>query len=319
MSVCSQMGNGHGKGGKKKKKDLVKEVTGLVEDPPREQSELGNGNLQLEGSELFRQERSRRRDVVKDLAKQCSTTSHDCGDGELNVGSQGDVSPNEATQDNVRCTLQNGEDPVGAFGESRLATDHVTSNKSDIVCGDIMAGEHNKETADPELVQPDMSTGDATGNAVGNIPVEVPGSAPINVPGNTPVNIPGNVTDDIPSTFPVNVSCNVPDHVETDGDISSVCVQSGVVPKHVSCPNQTIPSMASAQKKTPTTGDDISSQSDETRSEYISSNQFTQPTPPAKIESSSPTPMQLVSGLNNTKSADDGETENLKGRNNRVF
>jgi len=360
------MGNGHGKGEKKKKKDLEKKATGHVDDAPRGKVEVENGDLQQEGTQLFHQERSRRRDVVKDLAKQCSSPAlPDCGDGELNVGSQGDVSP-EAIQGGVR------------YCNSSLAC----SNKSDMVCGDIMAGEHNKTTTSPELVESGMGSDGSTGNAVGNIPVEVLGDVPVDVPGNNHVDIPANVTDDIPDTVPndapgnvtgdisgtvpVDVLANVTDgihdtasvdaaanviddirdtvpadaaanvtddilrtvpddasannsdHVEIPGDISGVC-GSGVVPKHASLPNQTIPGMVSTQKKTPTTGDDFSGEPDETGPEYISSYQSTQPTPPSKIESSSPAPMQLVLGVDHAKPENNGEKENLKGRNNRVF
>lgn len=315
MSVCSQMGNGHGKGEKKKKKDLEKKATGHVDDAPRGKVEVENGDLQHEGTQLFHQERSRRRDVVKDLAKQRSSPAlPDCGDGEFNACSQGDVSP-EAIQDGVR------------YCDSSLAS----NNKSDMVCGDIMAGEHNKTTTGPELVESGMGSGGSTGNAVGNIPVEVLGDVPVDVPGNNHVGIPANITDDIPdtvpndaagnvtgdilSTVPDDASANNSDHVETPGDISGVC-GSGVVPKHASLPNQTIPDMVSTQKKMPTTGDDFSGEPEETGPECISSYQSTQPTPPSKIELNSPSPMQLVSGV---KPKNDGEKENLKGRNNRVF
>ena len=315
MSACSQMGNGHGKGERKKKKDLVKEGTGLVDDAPQ----LENGDLQQKGSELFDQERSRRRDAVKLLAKQHGTASLDCDNDELNADCQGDVrnggesnhvSPNETTQGNVVCTVQNGEDPVGTFGDPSLASDSVTGNKSDEVCGDHVTGEHNKATADPELVDPGMNTGDATGNTVSNVPGEVLDEVPIDVQRNAPDDIPANVKE-IPGTVPVDV----PDDVETFG----VCAQSGVAPKYALCPNQSVPGMCTAQKKTPTIGDDITSEPVETRSDSISSTQSSQPTPPSKIESSSPTPMQIVSGLNNTKSAKDDVTENVKGRNNKMF
>ena len=362
MSVCSQMGNGHGKGEKKKKKDLAKKATGLVDDPPRGKLEVENGDLQQEGTQLFHLDQSRRRDVLKDLAKQHSSPAlPDCGDGELSVCSQGDVSP-EAIQGGVR------------YCDSSLAC----SNKSDMVCGDVMAGEHNQTTTGPELVESVMGSGGSTRNTVGNIPVEVLGD----VPGNTHVDIPANVTDDIPDTVPNNapgnvtgdisgtvpvdvlanvtdgirdtasvdaaanvtddicdtvpgdaaanitddILCTVPDdasannsdHVETPGDISGVC-GSGVVPKHASDPNQTIPGMVSTQKKTPTTGDDFSGEPDETGPECISSYQSNQPSPPPKIESGSPSPMQLVSGVDQAKPENNGEKENLKGRNNRVF
>ena len=328
MSVCSQMGNDHGKGGKKKKKDLAKEGTGLVDDPPREQSQLENGDLRQKGSELFHQELSRRRDVVKFLAKQHGTASRDCDDGELNADCQSDamnegdlnhVSPNEATQGNIVCSLQNGEDPVVTFGDSSLASDCVRGNKSDKVCGDHVAGEHNKATADPELVEPGMNTGDATGNTVSNVPGEVLGDAPIDIQRNVPVDIPADVEDGIPGTVPVYVPGNVPDDVETLGNISGVCAQSGMVPKDPLCPNQSVPGMGSAQKKTPTTGDDKTSEPDQTRSESTSSTQSIQQTPSSKIESSSPTPMQIVSGLNHAKSTKDDVTENVKGRNNWLF
>lgn len=379
MSVCSQMGNGHGKAEKKKKKDLLKEGTGLVDDQPPEQSELENGDLQQKGSELFQQDWSRRRVIVKDLARQCGTTSHDSDNGELNVDCQGDggngdvqqkgpelfhqeqsrrrdvakdlakqhgttshdcnngelnadcpgdaenagninqVSPNEAIQGNVKCTLRNGEDSVGAFGDSSLMSDCVTGNKSDKVCGDHVTGEQNKTTADPEVVKSGMSTGDATGNAIGNVPGEVLGAVPIDNSRNTPVDVHTNVSDDIPGAVLVNVPSNVSDNVETPGNISGVCVQSGVVPKHALCPSQTVPGMVSIQKKTPTTGDDITSEPDETRAEHFSSNKSIPPTLPSKIESGTPTPMQMVSGVDYTKSTKDDDTENLKGRNNRGF
>ena len=324
MSVCNQMGNGHGKGEKKKKKDLVKEGTGHVDDPSREQSELENGDLQQKGSELFHQERSRRKDVVKSLVKQHGTTSHDCDNAELNADCQGDarnggdlnhVSPIEAIQGNEVCTLHNGDDPVGTFGDSSLVSDHVTGNKSDKVCGDHVAGEHNKTTADPE---PGMNTGDATGNTVANVSGEVLGDVATDIPRNAAVDVPANIRNDITATVPVNVPGNVPDDVETPGNISGVCAQSGVLSKYAMCPNQSVPGMGSAQKKTPTTGDDITSEPDETRAEGISSTQSIQLTPPSKIESSSPMPMQIVSGVNHTESAKD-DTENVKGRNNRVF
>ena len=296
MSVCSQMGNGDGNEDKKKKKE----------------PELENGYLRQEGSELFHQDRSKRRNVVKSLAQQHGTTSRDCDNGELNSGCQADgrnasdlnhVSPNEAKQGNSVCTLQSGEDPVCTFSDSSLASDPVTDNKSDKVCGDHVTG----ATADPELVTSSMSTGDATGNVVGNVPVDNPRNAPVYV---SAYDSPTAVPDDVPG--------NVPDDVETPGDISGICAPSGVVPKHAMRPNQTVPTMGAAQKKTPTIGEDISSEPDKTRSESILSSQSSQPTPPSKIESSSPTPMQLVSGVNHTKSTEDHDTENLKGRNGRV-
>ena len=326
MSVCNQMGNGHGKGEKKKKKGLVKEGTGRVDDLSREQSELENGDLQ-KGSELFHQERSRRIDVVKSLTKQHGTTSRDCDNVELNADCQDDarnggdlnhVSPNEAKQGNVVGTLQNGDNPVDTFGDSSLASDCVTGNKSEKICGGHVTGEHNKATADPEQVEPAMSTGDATGNTVGNVPSEDLGDVPTDISRNAAVNIPTNIRDDITVKVPVSVSGNVLDDVETPGNISGVCAPSGVVPKYALCPNQSVPGMGSTQKKTPTTGDDITSERDETRSEGVSSTQSIQPTPPPKIESSSPMPMQIVPGVNNTKSAKD-DTESVKGRNNRVF
>lgn len=329
------MGNGHSKGGKKKKKDLVKEGSGLVDDPPSEQPELENGDLQREGLKLFYKDRSRRRDVTKDLAKERGTTSRDCGDGELNGSSQGDgenvgdtnhVSPNEALQGNVRCTLQDGEDPVGAFGDSSLASDHVTGNKSDKVCGDIMAGEHNQTTADPVLVRSGMSSGDATGDASvtsDNVPVDVTSNVAVNAPGIVAVGIHGDVSSSAPYV-PINIPGDAPRNVPFEGPGNvpdDVPVPSGLVLNHASRPVQ-------AQQKKPTTGDDTSSDQEHTRSgkappqeqnEYISPNQSIPPTPPSKIESSSPSPMQIVSGVIHTKSAKDDDAENLKGRNYRVF
>ena len=365
MSVCSQMGNSHGKAEKKKKKELVKD------DPQREQSELengdlqqqgselfqrdflkrrdrtrdlvrqcgttshesdisklnvecqgygGNGDLQQKGSELFQEEQSRRRDVAKDFPKQRGTTSHESDSGELNVDCQGDaenvddvnlVSPNEAIQSNVRCTLWNGEDPIGGFDDSSLVSDHVTGNKSSKVCGGLVTDEHDKATTDPELVKSGMSTGDATGNAVGNVSGEVHADVPTD--RNAPVDIPAYGSDAIPGNVLVdvtgNVTGNVADNVETPGNISGVCAQSEEVPKHVLYPNQTVPAMVSTPKKKPTTGDDISSEPVETSSE-----QSIPPTPPSKKESGTPTPMQIVSGVNHAKSSKD-DAENLKGRN----
>ena len=361
MSVCSQMGNSHGKAEKKKKKDLVKD------DPQREQLDLENGDLHQQGSELFRQDVQRRRDMAKGLARQCGTTSlerdigelnvdcqgdggnddlqqrgtelyrqdllrrrdvakdltkqhgtisHESDVGELNVDRQGDTKNvgdiNQVSANEARCPLGNVEDPIGSFDDSSLVSDHVSGNKSSEVCGGHVTEEHDKETTDPELVESGTSSGDASGNTVGNVPGETPGDFPID--GNAPVNVPANGGDDIHGTVLVSVTGNVPDNVETPPNISGVCAQSEEVTKHALHANQIVPSMVSTQKKTPTTGVDISSEPFEIRSE-----QSIPPTPPSKIESGTPTPMQIVSGVDNTKSSKEDDTENLKGRNGRVL
>jgi len=342
------MGNSHGKAEKKKKKELVQG------DPQREQSELENGDLQQQGSELFQRDFLKRRDRTRDLASQCGTTSHEsdisklndecqgdggngdlqqkgselfqeeqsrrrdvarCGtkshesdNGELNVDCQGDAE----NVDDVNLVSPNEAIPIGAFDDSSLVSDHVTGNKSSKVCGGgLVTDEHDKASTDPELVKSGMSTGDATGNAVGNVSGEVHADVPTdrNAPGDIPAYgsdaIPGNVLVDVTG----NVTGNVADNVETPGNISGVCAQSEEVPKHVLYPNQTVPAMVSTPKKKPTTGDDISSEPVETSSE-----QSIPPTPPSKKESGTPTPMQIVSGVNHAKSSKD-DAENLKGRN----
>lgn len=334
MSVCSQMGNGPSKGGKKKKKDHVKEGTRLGDDSPSGPQELENGNLHEEGSDLFLKDRSRRQNVAREIL-----TLRSSGKGESNASSlEGDrnvgdnhASPNEGTQGDERFTVQEGKDLISTSGVSSLANGQVSTNESNGNCGDYVAGEVNPTDPVPvgpgvPVMAPGTAPAHTSGASPGNAPVHASGPTPVTAAGTAPfdvavgtssnghVNVPHDVLGDISSTVPGNA------FTETPSNISGVVTQSCLEPNPLFHPSQANP----AQLKMPTAGNNSSKNTEQTRSRKAQPeeqidisdtipDQSIPPTRQSEIEFSSPSVMQIVPGIH-TKPA-----ENLKGENYRVF
>ena len=356
MSVCSQMGNGQGKGGKKKTKNLVKEGTQLDEDSPSRPEEMENSDLQQEGLDLFEKDRSRRRDVLKDLVNQSGTYSHEGGDGNLHASSQNgerNISDDnhsssiEVRQGDGRSTVQVGKDPIGVFVDSRLANGHVTGDVSGKNCGESVLINPGLSPSNHPRVTPGTDIPDG---AFGRGPVDVPNSAHGNAPGDVPSNVPGGTTQGTPEDLLVgafaNVTINGPGSVAGSAPSGSLCdIRSDIsgngfadVPVEPSgsisvpapsslfpnpppsCPDQ----VDSAQKKMPTEGDGTSIYLEQSRSgkappQEQNDYQSFPPTPQSEIESKTPSVMQFVPGIHGgTKSSKGNDSENLKGENHRV-
>ena len=356
MSVCSQMGNGQGKGGKKKTKNLVKEGTQLDEDSPSRPEEMENSDLQQEGLDLFEKDRSRRRDVLKDLVNQSGTYSHEGGDGHLlassqdgvrNVSDDNHASSNEVRQGDVRSTVQVGKHPIGVLVDSSLANGHVTGNASGKNCGESVLINPGLSPSDHPGVTPGTDAPDGTS---GRGPLDVPNSAHGNTPSDVPSNVPGgttqgtpddllvdafaNVTIDGPGSVagsaPSGAPCDIRSDISGDGAANvpveppgniSVPAPSSLLPNPPpSCTDQ----VDSAQKKMPTEGDGTSINLQQTRSgkappQEQNDYQSIPPTPKSEIESKTPSAMQFVPGIDGgTKSSKDNDAENLKGENYRV-
>lgn len=238
------MGNGQSKGGKKKKKDHVKEGARLDDGSPSGPQELENGDLQQQGSELFYKDRSRRKDVTKDLLKQIGTASRDCGKGESNAGCQGDdrnlgdchASPSKAKQGDAGFTVQDGKDLIGAFGNSSLANGHAAGNESERICGDTVTDEYNQ--ADPVLVDQGLSPGGHPGDAPrdvaagtsGNIPASAPIDVPSNASGGAPRDMAAGTSGTVLASAPVDVPDNACGNVPGDAPRDVTVGASGTVP-----------------------------------------------------------------------------------------
>ncbi len=291
------MGNGQSQGVKKKKKGHVKEGAHLDDGSLSGPQELENGDLQHEGLDQFYKDRSRRKDVTKDLFKQIGMASHDCGKGDDRNLSDNHASPNKAIPGDVGFAVQDGKDPIDAVGDSSLANGHAAGNESDRISGDTVPDESIQ--TDHVLVDPGLSPAghpcgaprDVAISTSGNVPASAPGDAPgdvaVDTSGDVPDNAPSNAsgnnsgvaarnvaispTGNAPASAPDVGPCDVygdnpgtgPENasVKTPGDIPVGPAQSGLVPNPSSYPLQANPT----QQKMSTTGNNTSS-SEQTRS-----------------------------------------------------
>ena len=235
MSVCSQMGNGPSKGGNKKKKDHIKEGTHFDDDSPSGPQELENGNLHEEGSELFLKERSRRKDLAREIR-----TLHSSGKGESNASSlEGDrsvgdnhASPNESTQGDERFTVQEEKDLISTSGVSSLANGQVNTHESDGNCDDIVAGEVNLTDPVPGGTGP--NPGDHPVAALGTTPVHASGASPVTVPVTAPGTAPAHTSGASPVAVPVTAPGTAPAHASGSAPVTVPVTAPGTAPVHAS-------------------------------------------------------------------------------------
>lgn len=343
MSVCSQMGNGHTKGGKKKKKDLLKEVTCHDDDPTSFQQELENGDLnktlEVEGSRQFLEEKSRRRDLLKDLGKlkiksqeppenaaginPCSSgaPSSDCGVSQVNAGTQSDGRhiddnnslPQKAVQDDLTCKVQDGNDSNGPFddqGHDLVDSPHPRS-ESDRVPDDVPTGGPGQVDDEPS---------DASESVHHGVPNNVPpGLALIHdaLEGNSNGATVG-ATSSSPGLSPNRGLEGHCDGANVDAASSSPGqINAGLTPDplQASVTNPAQQKMGNAE--TTRSGKALpQEQGYQEQNEYVldtTSNQSIPPTPQSKTEFSTPPAMQIVPGLTQRMFTKDSDAEKLKG------